>query len=69
MMRGEGMGAKARRWWWGVNSWELPEGAEKRVGQMGPGGGRAGDHKLAGEVGDVSSFSRLKYFLSGRLEG
>lgn len=23
--RGRGVGAKVRKWWWGVNNWKLPE--------------------------------------------
>ena len=22
---GRGLGARVRRWWWGVNRWEIPE--------------------------------------------
>ena len=27
-MAGQGVGAKVRRWWWGVNNWEVPSGTE-----------------------------------------
>lgn len=30
---GQSMGAKLRRWWWGVNKWSIP--AEKGLGMRG----------------------------------
>ncbi|KAL9088639.1 MAG: hypothetical protein Q9159_002974 [Coniocarpon cinnabarinum] len=27
--RGKGVGAKIRRWWWGVNGWDIPKQQEK----------------------------------------
>jgi hypothetical protein len=41
---GATIGARIRRWWWGVNNWQLPE----------KGGRGVKNEKLAGEVRDVS---------------
>lgn len=30
--RGEGIGARVRKWWWGVNGWRLPKEATRRTG-------------------------------------
>ena len=43
---GEGMGARVRRWWWGVNGWTVPGRQDSRNG------GLKGDTRLAGEVGE-----------------
>ena len=68
MMQGEGLGAKIRGQWWGVNNWPLPE--EARVGRTGV--SRKGEG-LAGQVGEVSSnflspgfAERLRWVLSGK---
>jgi hypothetical protein len=37
---GASLGARIRRWWWGVNNWKIPDKSNA---------------KLAGEVRDVSS--------------
>lgn len=29
---GEGVGARVRRWWWGVNGWRIPEQGAQRGG-------------------------------------
>ncbi|MCJ1476903.1 hypothetical protein MMC13_005572 [Lambiella insularis] len=39
---GRGVGARARRWWWGVNNWEVP----------GEGAVEGGGEKMAREVGE-----------------
>lgn len=44
---GATVGGRVRRWWWGVNNWEVP--TESRDGGM-----MLGGEKLAGEVQDVS---------------
>ena len=70
MLKGEGVGARVRRWWWGVNNWTLPE--ETRVG----GRGKVGD-KLAEEMRDVSFLAgvrggfqeRVRRVLSGKSRG
>ena len=28
-MKGAGLGARFRRWWWEVNNWKVPEEAKK----------------------------------------
>ena len=70
-MKGEGLGARVRRWWWGVNNWTLPE--EARGGSKGKGG-----HRLAEDVRDVSSVAtgfgggvveRVRWVLSGKTRG
>lgn len=55
-MQGGGIGARVRRWWWGVNAWALPEGVdgENVGGRAGGRGGRMRDERLARDVGDVS---------------
>jgi len=40
---GQSVGARIRRWWWGVNNWTVPRVRTK-----------LGDEKLAGEVKEVS---------------
>jgi hypothetical protein len=42
---GRSVGARIRRWWWGVNKWTIP--TEK--------GSRLGDRKLARNVSEVSA--------------
>lgn len=46
---GATVGGRLRRWWWGVNNWEVPTEGEAKSSV-----GGAGTEKLAGEVGDVS---------------
>ena len=45
---GATVGGRIRRWWWGVNNWEIPTEKAKDVR------GVLGREKLAGEVQDVS---------------
>lgn len=45
--KGQGLGGTVRKWWWGVNNWKLPEGAELE-----------GKEKLAEQVRDVNGFQR-----------
>lgn len=42
------MGGRVRRWWWGVNDWEIPKGV------MEDSRGGVGGEGLVGEVEDVS---------------
>jgi hypothetical protein len=42
---GRNVGARIRRWWWGVNKWDIP--GRKKVDVR--------DRKLAGDVGEVSA--------------
>ena len=60
MLQGEGVGARVRRWWWGVNNWTLPEEA-------------VGREKLAEGVKDVSArggfVERVRWVLSGKSRG
>ena len=53
---GRSVGGRIRKWWWGVNNWEIPR--EK--------GGRLGDRELARQVGEVSSLN-LRIFKWARL--
>jgi Autophagy receptor ATG43 len=46
--RGESLGARVRKWWWGVNNWKLPSRTEKEKFATG-----------AEEVSLMSKFSRL----------
>ncbi|KAK6433551.1 hypothetical protein LTR95_010275 [Oleoguttula sp. CCFEE 5521] len=32
-LAGQTVGAKIRRWWWGVNNWKLPEDKDKKVAE------------------------------------
>lgn len=53
---GEGVGARVRRWWWGVNGWRVPE---KKQSQTSTGrGGWEGEKKLAAQVEEVSDDAR-----------
>jgi len=46
-LSGQTVGARVRRWWWGVNNWKLP--AMKR---------KMGDQRLAGNVQEVCDTTR-----------
>lgn len=50
---GANVGSRIRRWWWGVNNWEIPGQQSKRQVAMAV----AESEKFAGEVQDVSSLS------------
>ena len=41
--KGQSFGARVRKWWWKVNNWEIPEGAN--------GGGRATTERFAAQTG------------------
>lgn len=46
---GRNVGARIRRWWWGVNNWPIPGEKKRGMARF-----RMGDEKLAGEVKEVS---------------
>lgn len=52
---GQTVGSRVRRWWWGVNNWEIPEDGKDGLSRRGAGlQASLGNKKLAKEVQDVS---------------
>lgn len=56
-LRGEGLGARVRRWWWDFNDWTLPDDT----------GASTKNPKLAEEVESVSVSHSFAWSLVGRL--
>lgn len=54
---GQNVGARIRRWWWGVNNWKLPNTSPGRVGL----GQNLGDRKLAADIEEVSHLIRAEH--------
>ncbi|KAL9107814.1 MAG: hypothetical protein Q9227_007329 [Pyrenula ochraceoflavens] len=53
--RGEGIGARIRKWWWGVNNWEVPSTSRSGIGAGGEWAGfipNLSDEKIAERVED-----------------
>lgn len=52
---GQTVGSRVRRWWWGVNNWEIPEDGKDGLSRRGAGlQAILGDKNMAKEVQDVS---------------
>lgn len=53
---GQSVGARIRRWWWGVNDWKIPNAKS-----------RLGDTKLAKNVSEVSvAFLQVRHLVKYR---
>ncbi len=47
---GANVGSRIRRWWWGVNNWEIPAERDARTAAV----GMSESERFAGEIGEVS---------------